>query len=65
MVEVEEEEAPIAPKAKVRTNPHEFYDTHVLPFPEQKRKAMEDEQFKKFVELIEKLYIHVPLVDAL
>jgi len=35
VVEVkEEEEAPAAPKAKVRTNPHEFFDTHVLPLPE-------------------------------
>jgi len=29
------------------------------------RKATKDEQFKNFVEVIQKLYIHVPLVDAM
>jgi len=28
-------------------------------------KATKDEQFKKFIEVIQKLYIHVPLVDAM
>ena len=65
VVDVEEEEAPAAPKAKVRTIPHEFCDTHVLPFPQRNRKATEDEQFKKFIEVIKKLYIDVPLVDAM
>ena len=49
VVEVKEEETPATLKAKVRTNPHEFYDTHVLPFQERNRKATKDEQFKKFV----------------
>jgi len=65
VVEVEEEETLATPKAKVRTNPHEFYDTRVLPFLEQNKKAMEDEQFKKFIEVIQKLYTHVPLVDPM
>jgi len=54
VVEVEEEEIPATPRAKVRTNPHELYDTHVLQFPERSIKAREDEQFKKFLEVIQK-----------
>ena len=53
----------MCPKGK--TAPHEFYDTEVLPFSEHNRKATEDEQFKKFIEVIQKLYIHVPLIDAM
>ena len=42
-----------------------FFDTEVLRFPECNRKAMEDEQFNKFFEVIQKLYIHIPLIDAM
>ena len=59
------EEAPVVPKEKEKTAPHVFFDTEVLPFPESNRKATKDEQFKKFVEVIQKLYIHVPLIDAM
>jgi hypothetical protein len=37
----------------------------VLPFLERNRKATEDEQYKKFVEVIQNLYIHILLVDAM
>ena len=60
-----EEEDPIVPQEKGKTTPHEFYDTEVLPFPERNRKATKDEQFKKFIEVIQKLYIHIPLIDAM
>jgi len=60
-----EEEAPVVPQEKGKITPHEFYDTGVLPLLERNRKATEDEQFKKFVEVIQKLYIHIPLVDAM
>ena len=63
--EDEEEETPAEPSSKVRTAPHEFYDTHVLPFPDRNRNPTEDDQFKKFVEVIQKLYIHVPFIDAM
>ena len=33
--------------------------------PERNRIAKEDEQFKKFIEVIQKLYIHIPLIDAM
>ena len=60
-----EEETPVVPQEKERTAPHEFYDTEVLPFPQCNRKATEDEQFKKFIKVIQKLYIHIPLVDVM
>jgi hypothetical protein len=53
------------PQEKEKIAPHEFYDTEVLPFLEHNRKAIEDEQFKKFIEAIQKLYIHIPLIDAI
>jgi hypothetical protein len=43
----------------------DFHDSNILPFPRRKRKAKADEQFSKFVEVIQKLYINVPLLDAL
>ena len=46
------------PQEKGKTAPHEFYDTEVLPFPERNRKATKDEQFKKFIEVIQKLYTY-------
>ena len=60
-----EEEDPAVPQEKGKTTSHEFYDMEVLPFPKRNRKAPKDEQFKKFIEVIQKLYIHIPLIDAM
>ena len=35
----------------------EFHDTTALPFPERLRKPVADEQFDKFVEVIQKLSV--------
>ena len=43
----------------------EFHDTTALPFPERIRKLVADEQFGKFVEVIRKLYVNIPLLDAM
>jgi hypothetical protein len=37
----------------------------LLPFPRRNRKAKTDEQFSKFIEVIQKLYINIPLLDAI
>ena len=37
----------------------------LLLFPSRNRKAKMDEQFGKFVEVIQKLYINTPLLDAI
>jgi hypothetical protein len=43
----------------------DFYDTTFLPFSHRNRKAKMDEQFGKFIEVIQKLYINIPLLDAI
>ena len=43
----------------------DYHDTTALPFPEQIRKPATDEQFGKFVEVIKKLYVNIPLLDAM
>ena len=43
----------------------DYHDTTTLPFPERIRKPVADEQFSKFVEVIKKLYINIPLLDAM
>ena len=48
-----------------KTAPHEFYDIQVLPFPMRAKKSSTDEQFNRFVELIQQVNINVPLMDAM
>jgi hypothetical protein len=43
----------------------DFHDTTLLPFSRRNWKAKMDEWFGKFVEVIQKLYINVPLLDVI
>ena len=43
----------------------DYHDTTALPFLERIRKPVADEQFGKFVEVIKKLYVNIPLLDAM
>jgi hypothetical protein len=43
----------------------DFHDTTFLPFSYRNQKAKMDEQFGKFVEIIQKLYINILLIDAI
>jgi len=43
----------------------DFYDTNYLPFSRRNRGLQSDEQFGKFVEVIQKLYVNKPLLDAI
>ena len=43
----------------------EYHDTTALPFPERIRKPVADEQFGKFFKVIKKLYVNIPLLDAM
>ena len=45
--------------------PQEFVDTSLLPFPNRNRKSSVDEQFARFIEVIQKIHINVPLLDAM
>jgi hypothetical protein len=44
---------------------HVFQDTTYLPFPCRNRRPQSDEQFVKFVEVIPKLYVKIPLLDSI
>ena len=44
---------------------HEFYDTQVFPFPMRAKKLSTDEQFSRFVEIIQQVNINVPMMDAM
>ena len=43
----------------------DFYDTNYLPFPRRNKGLQSDEQFGKFVEVIQKLYVNIPLLDVI
>jgi hypothetical protein len=45
----------------------DFHDTNYIPFPRRIRRPHppSDEQFGKFVEVIQKLYVNIPLLDAI
>ena len=43
----------------------DFHDTTLLLFPRRNQKSKMDEQFSKFIEVIQKLYINIPLLDAI
>ena len=45
--------------------PQDFVDTSYLPFPTRKKKQAMDEQFARFVEMIEKIHVTIPLMDVL
>jgi hypothetical protein len=40
-------------------------DTTYLPFPTRTRKQAVDEQFARFVEMVKKVHVSVPLLDVL
>jgi hypothetical protein len=39
--------------------------TNFIPYPRRVRKPQVDDQFGKFIELIQKLYVNIPLLDAM
>jgi hypothetical protein len=45
--------------------PQEYRDTRFLPFPQRSRKPSVVEQFTRFFEVIQKIHINMPLLDAM
>jgi predicted transcriptional regulator len=43
----------------------DFHDTNFIPYPRTVRKPQVDDQFRKFIEVIQKLYVNIPLFDAM
>jgi hypothetical protein len=48
-----------------KTSPKDIGDTHLLPFPRQAKKLVEDEKFNRFVEVIRRMNVHIPMLDAM
>jgi hypothetical protein len=48
-----------------KASPKDISDTHLLPFPHQATKSVEDEKFIHFGEVIQRMYIHIPMLDAM
>jgi len=43
----------------------DFHDTTLLPFPQRRRSTTTDERISKFVDIIQKLYVNLLLLDAM
>jgi hypothetical protein len=48
-----------------KASPKDISDTHLRPFPHQAKKPMEDEKISYFVEVIQRIYVHIPMLDAM
>jgi hypothetical protein len=44
---------------------HNFHDMNYILFPHRIRRPQSDEQFSMFAEVIQKLYVNIPLLDAI
>jgi ATP-dependent exoDNAse (exonuclease V) beta subunit len=63
--EVEEEPRPEKEEENLgKASPKGTNDTHLLPFPRQAKKP-EDEKFSRFMEVIRRMYAHIPMLDAM
>jgi ATP-dependent exoDNAse (exonuclease V) beta subunit len=45
--------------------PKDISDTHLLSFPRKAMKHVEDEKFSRFMDVIQRMYIHIPMLDAM
>jgi hypothetical protein len=48
-----------------KTSPKEISDTHLLPFPRQAKKPVQDKKFSHFMEVIRRMYVHILMRDAM
>jgi hypothetical protein len=48
-----------------KASPKDISDTHLLPFPRQAKKHVEDEKFSRFMEVIQRMYVHIPILVAM
>jgi hypothetical protein len=45
--------------------PKDISDTHLLPFPRQAKKPVEDGKFSRFMEVIRRMYAHILIFYAM
>jgi hypothetical protein len=64
-----EVEAELRPEKEVenhgKASCKDISDTRLLPFPRQAKKHVEDEKFSRYVEVIRRMYFHIPMLDAM
>jgi hypothetical protein len=48
-----------------KASPKDIRDTHLLPFPRQAKKHVEDEKFSLFMEVIWRMYFYILMLDAM
>jgi hypothetical protein len=48
-----------------KASPKDISVTHLLPFLHQAKKPMEVEKFNRFMEEIQRMYVHIPMLDAM
>ncbi len=48
-----------------KASPKDISDTHLLPFPHQAKKPVADEKFSHFMEVIWRMYVHIPMLDTM
>jgi hypothetical protein len=64
--EVEAESRPEKEEENLgKASPKDISDTHLLPFPLQAKKHVEDEKFSRFMKVIWRMYIHILMLDAM
>jgi hypothetical protein len=65
-VEVEAELRPKKEEENLgKALPKDISDTHLLLFPRQAKKHVEDEKFSHFMEVIQRMYVHILMLDAM
>jgi hypothetical protein len=55
----------LRPEKEGKASPKDVIDMHLLPFPHQMKKPVEAEKFSRFVDVIRKMYVNIPMFDAL
>jgi hypothetical protein len=63
--EIDTEEAYPGEKRLRKTAPQEYVDSTLLPFPRRIKNPTVDEQFGKFIEVIKKLNVNTPFLEAM
>jgi hypothetical protein len=63
--EEDTEEAVLEEEKLRKMAPQEYVDTMLLPFPRRIKKPTVDEQFGKFIEVIKKLNVNIPFLEAM
>jgi hypothetical protein len=48
-----------------QASPTDICDTHLLLFPCQAKKPVEDEKLSHFMEVIQRMYVHILILDAM